>query len=128
MIGRVTSKRYGSAKTRSSRFAEAYHSTTFWPAAIGWPASSVSSVAVRRKWITGVAQRTISSTAVRVCASKSPYQQLALVGVLGERLHAVADRVARRLVAGHDEQDEERPELLASSGGRRRPRPSSAPT
>jgi hypothetical protein len=30
---------------------------------IFWPESSVSRVAVRRKWITGVAQRTISSIA-----------------------------------------------------------------
>ena len=39
-------------------------------------------------------------------------QQLALIGEVGERLHPVADRVAGRLVAGDDEQDEERAELL----------------
>src|SRR5436309_897031 len=37
----------------------------------------------------------------------------ALGGEVGERPHAVADRVARRLVAGDHEEDEERPELLA---------------
>ena len=75
VIGRVMSNRYGSGNIRSSRLAELYQRTTFWPAAMRWPDSSVSSVAVRRKWITGVAQRTISSTAVRVWASKSPYQR-----------------------------------------------------
>ncbi len=49
--------------------------TTFSPALIGWPPTSVSSVAVRRKWITGVPQRTISSTAVFEWASKSPYSR-----------------------------------------------------
>ena len=68
---RVTSKRYGSAKTASSRFAELYQSTIFSPARSFWPPSSVSCVAVRRKWITGDAQRTISSTAVGATPSKS---------------------------------------------------------
>ena len=72
---------------------------------------TVSRVAVRRKWITGVAQRTISSTAVGGDAVEVGGPERALVGVLGEREHAVADRVARRLVAGDDEQDEERAEL-----------------
>jgi hypothetical protein len=35
-----------------------------------------------------------------------------LVGMVAERLHAVADRVAGGLVAGHHEQHEERGELL----------------
>ena len=42
--------------------------TTLSPARIVWPPSSMSRVAVRRKWITGVAQRTISSTAVGATA------------------------------------------------------------
>ncbi len=37
--------------------------TTFSPSAIGTPLSSVSRVAVRRKVMTGVAQRMISSRA-----------------------------------------------------------------
>ena len=73
---------------------------------------AVSSVAVRRKWITGVAQRTISSTAVLRAPREVAEPELALVGMLGERLHPVADGVARRLVAGDDEEDEERAELL----------------
>ena len=77
-------------------------------------ASSVSRVAVRRKWITGVAQRTISSTAGRRDAVEVRCPERALVGEVGERLHAVADRVARGLVAGHDEQHEERRRAPAS--------------
>ena len=46
--------------------------------AIFWPPSSVSRVAVRRKWITGDAQRTISSTAVGATPSKSAAQHRAL--------------------------------------------------
>ena len=61
----------GRSKTASSRFAELYHSTTFSPSRISCPRNSVSRVAVRRKWITGVAQRTISSTAVGATRSKS---------------------------------------------------------
>ena len=68
--------------------------------------------------MTGVAQRTISSTAVGATAVEVVRPELALVGVVGEREHAVADRVAGRLVAGDDEQDEERAELLASGAGR----------
>ena len=62
--------------------------------------------------MTGVAQRTISSTAVLGVRLEVAVPELALVGVLGERLHAVADGVAGGLVAGDDEQDEERAELL----------------
>jgi hypothetical protein len=72
---RVTSNRSGAANMASSRFAELYHMMTFSPARIGWSAIVVSSVAVRRKWMTGVAQRTISSTAVGATASKSSIQR-----------------------------------------------------
>ena len=61
--------------------------------------------------MTGEAQRTISSTAVGATVSKSAAHSGALVGVLGERPQAVADGVARRLVAGHHQQDEERRQL-----------------
>ena len=61
--------------------------------------------------MTGVAQRTISSTAVGETRVEVGGPELALVGVLRQREHAVADRVARRLVAGDDEQQEERAEL-----------------
>ena len=46
---------YGSGNTASSRLPDVYQSTTFSPSAIFTPLSSVSRVAVRRKWITGVA-------------------------------------------------------------------------
>ena len=68
---RVTSKRKGSSKTASSRFAELYQSTTLSPAFTARPPISVSRVTVRRKWITGLAQRTISSIAVGAMRSKS---------------------------------------------------------
>ena len=61
--------------------------------------------------MTGEAQRTISSTAVGATASKSAAHDGALVGVLGEGPQAVADGVARGLVAGHHQQDEERGQL-----------------
>ena len=85
---------------------------TFSPARIGWPAIVVSSVAVRRKWMTGVAQRTISSTAVGATRLEVVHPAAALLGMIGQRLHAVADRVPRGLVAGRRQQDEERPDLL----------------
>ena len=50
--------------------------------------------------MTGVAQRTISSTAVADTRVEIGGPHRALIGVLREREHAVADRVARRLVAG----------------------------
>ena len=75
--------------------------------------SRCPAVAVRRKWITGVAQRTISSTAVRERGRRSRSSQSARwSGWSVSSLHAVADGVAGGLVAGGDEQDEERSELL----------------
>ena len=118
----------GASKTASSRFAELYHMTTFSPARIGWPAIVVSAVAVRRKWMTGVAQRTISSTAVGATVSKSSIQRRRCCGVIGQRLHAVADRVARGLVAGRRQQDEERSELLLGQALAVDRRRGSAPT
>ena len=54
----------------------------------------------------------ISSTARRRDAVEVVEPDLALVGMVGERQHPVADRVPGRLVAGDDEQHEERAELL----------------
>ena len=39
-----------------------------------------------------------------------------LLGMVGERLHAMADGGARRLVARDDEENEERPEFLGGQG------------
>ena len=60
--------------------------------------------------MTGDAHRTISSTAVFAAVEVRP-PQVALVGVAGELEHAVADRVARGLVPGRRQQDEERRDL-----------------
>ncbi len=68
---RATSNTYGSVNTSSSRLADWNHITTLSPALTSWPPMTQSFTAVRRKWITGVAQRTISSTAVGMTASKS---------------------------------------------------------
>ena len=51
-----------------------YQITTLSPAAIFWPAISVSSAAVRRMCITGVTRRIISSTAVGAMPSGSSAQ------------------------------------------------------
>src|SRR6266699_1465058 len=77
--------------------------TTASPAAIRASPSSVSAVAVRRKWMTGVAQRTISSAAGPISAG----QQIPLRRVVGEGLDAVAGRIARRVVAGGREEHED---------------------
>ena len=61
--------------------------------------------------MTGVTQRTISSAAVLERPAGSALQPLPLLGVLGEGLHAARDRVARRLVAGDHQQQEEQVEL-----------------
>src|ERR671920_208532 len=52
----------GSSLRDSSRFDETYHMTTFSPSRMGWPASSVSRVAVRRKWAKAGNMRSASST------------------------------------------------------------------
>ena len=74
-------------------------------------ATSQSSVATRVKWLIGLTQRRISSTASG-SSSGSVAELLPLVGVLAEREQAAADRVAGRLVAGLDEQLAVRDELL----------------
>src|SRR5438034_1399917 len=61
---RPTSKRSACGKTSSSRLAEPYQTVSLSPSRIGWPRSSASRVAVRRKYMTGETQRSISSTAV----------------------------------------------------------------
>ncbi|HEX9517846.1 MAG TPA: hypothetical protein VF940_16920 [Streptosporangiaceae bacterium] len=58
------SKQSGSAKTAWSRLAEVNDTTTLSPSPMRCPPSSHSAVAVRRKVMTGVHQRSISSTAV----------------------------------------------------------------
>ena len=60
--------------------------------------------------MTGDAQRRISSVA-DVRERRVLHEQLVLVGVVAERVHAVRDRVARRLVAGDREQQEEEVEV-----------------
>ena len=71
---RVTSNDHGSANLVSSRLAEAYHIDTLSPAFIATPPISISSVRLRRMKISGDAHRTISSTAVPACVSKSSHQ------------------------------------------------------
>ena len=60
---RPTSNVSGSSKTVSSRLPDTNQVVTFAPAGSSTPASSVACVVVRRKWCTGVAQRSISSAA-----------------------------------------------------------------
>ena len=104
------SKVNGSSKTSSSRFAPTYQMLTLSPALSFWPPSSVSFVTLRRKYMTGDAQRRISSVADRRAVGSFD-EHLVLVGVVAERAHAVRDRVARRLVAGDREQQEEQVEV-----------------
>ena len=61
------------------------------------PRTSQSSVAVRVKWLIGLAQRRISSTASAISCGMVA-QLLPLVAVLAESEQAAADRVARGLV------------------------------
>src|SRR5215218_530116 len=60
---RPTSNMSGFSKTVSSRLPETSQVVTLAPAGISVSASTVSSVVVRRKWWTAVAQRSISSAA-----------------------------------------------------------------
>ena len=60
---RSTRNANGSSNTSSSRFADAKNSATCSPARIFSPRTSQSSVAVRVKWLIGLTQRRISSTA-----------------------------------------------------------------
>src|ERR1051325_4911975 len=61
---RPTSKRSACGKTSSSGLAEPYQTVSLSPSRIGWARRSASRVAVRRKYMTGETQRSISSTAV----------------------------------------------------------------
>ena len=74
-----------------------------------WSPTITSLRAVRWKTVTGVAQRMISSVA-RLRALL--LEQLPLVGVVEEGLHAVGDRVAGGLVAGNGQHDHEVAELV----------------
>ena len=89
------------------------------------PRTSQSSVAVRVKWLIGLTQRRISSTASG-SSSGCVAQLLPLVAVLGEGEQPAADRVARGLVARLDEQLAVRDELLLGERLRRRSRRGSA--
>ena len=79
------------------------------------PPSSTSRVVVRMKATTGVVQRSISSTArgrARLTPSAArPDSDSHWPGVLGEADQATRHHVAGGLVAGHQELDEEHPEL-----------------
>ena len=82
-------------------------------------------VAVRVKWLIGVTQRRISSTASGI-RSGVARQLLPLGPVLAEREQAPADRVAGRLVPGFDQELAVRDELLVGERRLRRSRPGSA--
>ena len=100
----------GSSNTSSSRFAEMYQMLTLSPALISWPRISVSLVTLRRKYMTGDAQRT-TLLGRELRARRVLDEQLVLVGVVAERADPVRDRVARRLVARDREQQEEQVEV-----------------
>ena len=63
-MARRGSKDSGSVNSRSSRLAQIRRSTTRWPAPIGTPATSVSTVTVRPTNCSGSWWRSISSNAV----------------------------------------------------------------
>ncbi len=75
----------------------------FWPAVIACPMNSVSCVTVRHMFLIGVTQRSISSTATVIFAGFVD-EELALLRVQQQLLHAAADDVARRLVAADEDQ------------------------
>ena len=104
------SKVSGSLKTSSSRLADVWKKTTLSPAAMVVPLSSTSHMAVRRKFMTGVTKRSISSTA-RGQEAAVPDEALPLRGVLEEGVHGAGHEVAGRLVAGDGEEKEEQLEL-----------------
>ena len=81
------------------------------PAAIGVPPSSVSSTAVRMNDVTGVVQRSTSSTAVG-SSEGSAASRSSCSGCSASATSAAGDRVAGGLVAGHEQLDEEHPELV----------------
>ena len=113
----------GSSNTASSRLPDQYQSTTLSPsenslvaeahAVLGDRAAEVDD---RRRPAHDLLDRG-GRQAVDVVEPA-----LLLVGVLGQRDEAVGDGVAGGLVAGHDEQDEERRQLLRGQAARRRPR------
>ena len=85
--------------------------TTFWPAVIRTPASSVSRFAVRRMYTTGLTQRSSSSTADARRASRSASEPRQLVGVGEQRVKAAGHEVAGGVAAGVDQQQEEQSEV-----------------
>ena len=104
------SKVSGFSKMSSSRLAEMWKKTTFWSSSMCWPRISTGPVVWRRKFMTGVTKRSISSVARRQQRAVGE-QSLPLVGVLEEGVHRPRDQVPRRLVAGHGEEQEEQLEL-----------------
>ncbi len=80
---------------------------TLSPSCSSTSPSTVSSATVRRIQMTGEPQRTISSTPVGAMPGRVGLPQRPLLGVLRQGQQPVADGVAGRLVARHDEQDEE---------------------
>lgn len=68
---RVTSRRSGSSNTASSRLPDPNHVVTFSPALISLPLSTMSRVAVRRKWYTALETRKNSSTAQGISSGRS---------------------------------------------------------
>ena len=68
---RSTRNANGSSNTSSSRFADAKNSATRSPSAIFTPRTSASSVAMRVKWMMGLTQRSISSTASDISSGRS---------------------------------------------------------
>ena len=65
--------------------------------------NSTSCVTVRHMFLIGLTQRSISSTAIGILSGSS-LQQLPLVRVQQQLLHAAADDVARRLVAADEDE------------------------
>ena len=85
--------------------------TTLSPSRICWPLSSVSRVAVRRKWAKAGNIRSDSSTAPGISAGSSS-SSWRLLGVLDQRAHAAAVGRLGAVVAGGDEQEEAHDDLV----------------
>ena len=71
----------------------------------------MSLVQLRRKYMTGDGPPQDLLHGAGQVPGWVAHEQLVLVGVLEERVHAVRDRVAGGLVAGHGEQQEEEVEV-----------------
>ena len=107
------SRRSGPAprSASSSRLEDEYQSATLSPLVIGQPPSSVSFVAVRRKWANAGNIRSASSTALGT-SDGSSISSCALVGVVHQRAHRARVRGLRGVVAGGHQQDEAGEDLV----------------